>query len=118
MPTVLTLQSVAKSAETGQSVPLVATVNAAGTARQVKAAQSETITGTVEFFIDSPHPIILGKVALNTTNQSSIPFLSTIESTFGVSMGAVTFGKAGAETLQVTQADDSEVSGKTTFAIA
>jgi hypothetical protein len=33
-------------------------------------------------------------------------------------VGAVTFGKAGAETLQVTQADDPEVSGKTTFAIA
>ena len=33
-------------------------------------------------------------------------------------MGAVTFGKAGAETLQVTQADDPKVRGRTTFAIA
>ena len=33
-------------------------------------------------------------------------------------VGAVTFGKAGAETLEVTQADDPEVSGTTTFAIA
>jgi hypothetical protein len=32
-------------------------------------------------------------------------------------VGTVTFGKAGAETLQVTQADDPEVDGKTTFAI-
>jgi hypothetical protein len=33
-------------------------------------------------------------------------------------VGTVRFGKGGAETLQVTQADDPEVTGETTFAIA
>jgi hypothetical protein len=33
-------------------------------------------------------------------------------------VGAVTFGKGGAETFQVTQADDPEVYGKTSFSIA
>ena len=83
MPTVITLQSVATGAETGQAVPLVATVNPTGTPHQLKAAQSETITGTVEFFIDSPHPILLGKVALNTNDQSSNSLFSAIESSFG-----------------------------------
>ena len=32
-------------------------------------------------------------------------------------VGAVTFGKGGAETLQVTQANNHEVRGKSTFAI-
>ena len=31
--------------------------------------------------------------------------------------GGVTFGKAGAESIQVTQANDSKVQGKATFAI-
>jgi hypothetical protein len=30
----------------------------------------------------------------------------------------VTFGKGGAETFKASQADDSKVSGKTTFSIA
>jgi hypothetical protein len=33
-------------------------------------------------------------------------------------VGAVTFGKGGAATFQVTQADDPDVYGRTTFAIA
>jgi hypothetical protein len=85
IPTVITLESAATSSEVGQSLPLVATVTAAGTtARQVKLAQSETITGTIEFLTDSPHPIILGKVALNSSGQNSSSILSGIDSAFGI----------------------------------
>jgi hypothetical protein len=84
VPTVITLESVADSAEPGQSIPLVATVSAAGTARQIKAARSETISGTVAFLTDSPHPTVLARVAINEKDRSSIPFLSAFESTFGL----------------------------------
>ena len=84
MPTVITLRSAASSVETGQSVPIVATVSPTGSARQMKAAQSETISGMIEFLVDTPRPIVLGKVALHSSGQSSIPLLQNIESAFGV----------------------------------
>jgi hypothetical protein len=84
VPTVITFQSGATSAETGQSLPLVATVSATGTARQVKAAQKETITGTIEFLTVSPRPIILAKVAINASNQGTPSILSSIDSAFGI----------------------------------
>jgi hypothetical protein len=106
VPTVITLGTVAATAETGQSVPLVATVTPTGTARQSKAASHETIAGTVEFLAESPRPILLGKVALNQSGQSSSSLLSTIASTFGASSqggGASSNDTAFLETKALTK---------------
>jgi hypothetical protein len=84
VPTVIALQSVAASAETGQAIPFVATVGPTGSTRQLKVARSETISGTVEFLVDAPHPVVLGRVALNPSSSSSNPLLQNVESAFGV----------------------------------
>ena len=73
VPTVTTLASAASTAEVGQYVPLVATVADAGTGTQVDAGRVEPIKGTVEFFTDSPTPIILGDVPLSGTDKASLP---------------------------------------------
>jgi hypothetical protein len=85
VPTDITIEAGASTAETGQYVPLVATVKDAGTGNQVDAGKVEPITGIVQFYTDSPHPIILGEVALNPTKPSSSTILSAIESIFGES---------------------------------
>jgi Bacterial Ig-like domain (group 3) len=103
VPTVITLQSAASSAETGQALPLVATVSAAGTARQMKAAKSATITGTIEFLTDSPRPMILGKVAINKSNsQGPLSIVSAIDSFFGVSNQQAAFSENDTAFLRTT----------------
>lgn len=91
LPTVLNLKSVAATAESGQAVPLVASVNPTGTAAQLRAAGSQTISGTIYFYTTAPRRIPLGQVAINPTQSSSIPLLSAVQSTFGMSnqQGAV-----------------------------
>ncbi len=45
---------------------------------------TSTIAGTIEFLADSPHPILLGKVAINSSSSSTPSFLSNIDSAFGI----------------------------------
>ena len=84
VPTTITLESGAPRAESGQYVPLLATVKDAGTGNQVDAGKVEPLSGTVQFTTDSPHPVVLGQVALNPTKSSS-SILSAIQSIFGLS---------------------------------
>ncbi len=72
VPTVTTLVSGPSKAEVGQHVPLLATVKDAGTGVQVNAGIVEPLKGTVEFFIDSPDPVLLAKVNLKKTGQASL----------------------------------------------
>jgi hypothetical protein len=72
VPTATTLVSGAASAEAGQSVPLLATVHDAGTGDQVNAGKVEPISGTVEFVVDSPNPVVLGKVTLKKNGQAAL----------------------------------------------
>ena len=97
LPTVLTLTSAATIAESGQAVPLLASVAPTGTKRQLKAARSEPISGTVEFLLKSPRHQLLGKVALNTSgSSSSSSLLSAFQSAFG------SLGSSGASSTSDT----------------
>jgi hypothetical protein len=73
VPTTTTLISAATMAETGQPVPLKATVADAGTGDQIDAGTIEKITGKVEFFSDSPDPFLLGTVKLTKKDTASLP---------------------------------------------
>ena len=72
VPTTTTLTSEATSAETGQYVPLIATVKNAGTGDQVNAGLVEPITGNVEFIVDSPNPVVLGKAKLKKNGEAGL----------------------------------------------
>ncbi len=72
VPTTTTLTTGATLAEAGQDIPLVATVTDAGTGDQIDAGKVEAITGSVAFLTDSPNPIVLGEVKLNSAGQASI----------------------------------------------
>jgi hypothetical protein len=72
VPTKTTLMSGAPVAELGQRVPLLATVEDAGTGNQVDAGKVEPITGKVAFLTDSPNPLVLGEVNLNKNNQAAL----------------------------------------------
>jgi Big-like domain-containing protein len=72
VPTVTTVVSAASKAEVGQHVPLLATVKDAGTGVQVNAGKVEPLKGKVEFFSDSPDPVLLAKVDLKKTDQASL----------------------------------------------
>jgi hypothetical protein len=72
VPTTTTLVSGAATAESGQSVPLIATVHDAGTGVQVNAGKIEPITGTVEFIEDSPRPVVLGKATLDKDANATL----------------------------------------------
>ncbi len=65
VPTVTTLSSGATSAESGQYVPLFATVKDTGTS-------SQRITGNVEFFSDGPNPVLLGTAKLSKNGGASL----------------------------------------------
>jgi hypothetical protein len=73
VPTAITLESAASSAEVGQYLPLTATVKDAGTGTQVNAGKVEPISGTVEFFTATPQPIVLGDVVLSKKGVASLP---------------------------------------------
>jgi Bacterial Ig-like domain (group 3) len=86
VPTDLNLEVGAPMAESGQKVPLLATVTDAGTGNQVDAGKVQPISGTLELYVNSPHRIVLGKVVLNPTTVSTpSSILSAIESIFGQS---------------------------------
>ena len=72
VPTVTTLESGVASAETGQYVPLLATVKDAGTGNQINAGLVEPMTGQVAFLTDSANPIVLGEVNLNAYGQAAL----------------------------------------------
>lgn len=93
VPTVISLQVAAASAEAGQPLPLVATVAASGTSRQMKAASTSAITGTIQFLTVSPRPRILGKVAINSNSQGNSSIVSAIDSFFGVSNQQAAFSE-------------------------
>ncbi len=93
VPTVISLQVAASSAEAGQPLPLVATVAANGTPRQMKAASTSPITGTIAFFTVAPRPRILGKVAINSNSQGPSSIASAIDSFFGVSNQQAAFSE-------------------------
>jgi hypothetical protein len=73
VPTTTTLKSAATLAETGQPVPLSATVADAGTGSQINAGKVEKILGKVEFFSVSPDPVLLGTVTLSKKDTASLP---------------------------------------------
>jgi Bacterial Ig-like domain (group 3) len=75
VPTTVTLESGATLAETGQHVPLTATVNDAGTGNQINAGKVEPLKGKVEFFVDSASPTLLGTVTLH--KKKDVVSLST-----------------------------------------
>lgn len=84
LPTTIVMASVATTAEAGQSLPLIAAVMPGGTAQQLKASIGQVITGTIEFYTDSPRRIVLGSIPINQgSSASSNSFLSAIQSTFG-----------------------------------
>ncbi len=89
VPTGVTVVTGAPIAETGQYVPLEATVKDAGTGSQVDAGKVATIAGTVEFLTDSPHPIILGKLPLNIS-KNTVASTSNLLSVFGITSSPVT----------------------------
>jgi hypothetical protein len=72
VPTVTALTSGARIAESGQYLPLVATVTDAGTGDQVDAGLTEPITGKVAFFTDSPNPIVLGEATVKKDGQATL----------------------------------------------
>ena len=71
-PTIVTLQKTVTSAETGQSVPLVATITTAGTVPFNKKGKPKGIDGKVEFYINSTDPVILGTAKVNSKNSASL----------------------------------------------
>ena len=71
-PTIVTLQKTVTSAETGQDVPLLATITTAGTVPLTKQGKAKPIEGKVEFFINSTDPVILGTVKVNSKNAASL----------------------------------------------
>ena len=89
-------------------------------------------TGTVVFSSPTDSWTIFPKHEYATLGLTEPPAESTLLATFNPSaytfttadagshtfLGGVTFGKGGAEVLKVTQANNSKVSGKTTFSIA
>lgn len=91
-----------------------------------------SFTGTVVFSSPTDSWTIFPKHEYATLGLTEPPAESTLLATFNPSaytfttadggshtfLGAVTFGKGGAEILKVSEANDSKVSGKTTFAIA
>ena len=89
VPTSVTIVTGAPIAETGQYVPLQATVKDAGTGNQVNAGKVATIAGTVEFFTESPHPIILGELPLNISKKT-VASSSNLLSIFGIASSPVT----------------------------
>jgi hypothetical protein len=98
VPTDVVLQTSAPRAQSGQSVPLVATVENAGTGNQVHTGSVEPISGVVTFYTKSPHPIVLGQVSFDqsktTTSSSSIT--AALQSIFGLSNAqSVKVGQSG-----------------------
>jgi hypothetical protein len=67
-----TPQPMAISAETGQHVPLVATIESVGTAPVNKSGKTIAIQGSVEFYINSPTPVVLGTVKVNNSDFASL----------------------------------------------
>jgi hypothetical protein len=72
VPTSLTLSAPVTKTETGQGVPLLATVKDAGTGDQIDAGDVQTIKGKVEFYTNSADPIVLGTIPVNKKDFSSI----------------------------------------------
>ena len=93
---------------------------------------SRITPGTVVFSSPTDSWTIFPKHEYATLGLTEPPAESTLLATFNPSaytfttadggshtfLGGVTFGKGGAEILKVGQADDSKVSGRTTFSIA
>jgi hypothetical protein len=98
VPTNVVLQTSAPRAQSGQSVPLVATVQNAGTGNQVHTGSVEPISGVLTFYTKTPHPIVLGEVSFDqsksTTSSSSIT--AALQSIFGLSNAqSVKVGQSG-----------------------
>jgi hypothetical protein len=72
VPTTTTLVSGASTAETGQTLPLVATVNDAGTGVQVNAGLIEPISGSVAFVTEGPNPIVVGEVKVKPNGVATL----------------------------------------------
>ncbi len=89
VPTSVTVVTGAPIAETGQYVPLEATVKDAGTGNQVDAGKVATIAGTVEFLTESPHPTILGELPLNISKKT-VASTSNLLSIFGLASSPAT----------------------------
>jgi hypothetical protein len=87
VPTSVVLQTSAPRAQSGQNVPLVATVQNAGTGNQIHTGSVEPISGVLTFYAKLPHPIVLGQVNFDqsktTTSSSSIT--AALQSIFGLS---------------------------------
>jgi Bacterial Ig-like domain (group 3) len=71
-PTIITLQKTATSAESGQNVPLVATIKTTGAVPLTKKGKAKPIEGKVEFYVNSPDPVVLGTVKVNSKNAASL----------------------------------------------
>ena len=72
VPTTVSLYSGAKIAETGQHVSLVAVVQDAGVGNQVNAGKVQRIKGKVEFFVNSPAPVLIATENLSKKDEASL----------------------------------------------
>lgn len=90
VPTTITIQSGAPTAESRQQIPLIASVKDAGTGNQVDAGKVQPISGTIEFFSTTPQHIFLGQVTLD--QSKTVTTTSSIQTAFNSAFGLSSSG--------------------------